>query len=161
MLNSRFLLLGNEFFTKDEEQVDFEHVVQAKDFILLYFGALYHPASLKFNDVLIPFYHEVNACERLIEVVYVNFDRNYKEFRKNMESMPWLALPYQDYRTSKLKFVFNVTEIPKLIFLRVKDGTIASDDGVSLVPRLGKQAIHFLKFNQYNANTGTNDTKMI
>jgi hypothetical protein len=29
--------------------------------------------------------------------------------------------------------VFNVTEIPKLVFLRANDGTIASDDGKELV----------------------------
>ena len=55
-----------------------------------------------------------------------------------MDMMPWVALPYHDYRTQKLKFIFNATEIPKLIFLRVKDGTIASDDGKDLVLRLGK-----------------------
>ena len=55
-----------------------------------------------------------------------------------MDMMPWVALPYDDYRTKKLKFVFNATEIPKLVFLRVKDGTIASDDGKDLVMRLGK-----------------------
>ena len=55
-----------------------------------------------------------------------------------MDKMPWLALPYEEYRVKKLKYVFNVTEIPKLVFLRVKDGTIASDDGVGLIQRLGK-----------------------
>jgi hypothetical protein len=78
-----------------------------------------------------------------------------------MDKMPWLALPYEDYKVKKLKYVFNVTEIPKLVFLRVKDGTIASDDGKDLVLRLGKQAVHFLKFHQYHNSSGTNDTKNI
>ena len=99
--------------------------------------------------------------EKSVEVIYVNSDRNYKEFRKNMDKMPWLALPYDDYRVKKLKYVFNVTEIPKLVFLRVKDGTIASDDGRGLVLRLGKEAIHYLKFHQYHSNTLTNDTRNI
>ena len=55
----------------------------------------------------------------MIEVIYVSYDRNYKEFRKHMDSMPWVTLPYQDYRTKKLKFVFNATEVPKIVFLRV------------------------------------------
>ena len=63
-----------------------------------------------------------------------------------MDKMPWIALPYDNFRVKKLKYVFNVTEIPKLVFLRVKDGTIASDDGVGLIKRLGKQAVHYLKF---------------
>ena len=63
-----------------------------------------------------------------------------------MDKMPWLALPYQDYKVKKLKYVFNVTDIPKLVFLRVKDGSIASDDGKDLVLRLGKEAVHYLKF---------------
>jgi hypothetical protein len=57
--------------------------------------------------------------------------------------------------------VFNATEIPKLVFLRVKDGTIASDDGKDLILRLGKQAVHYLKFHQYHSNTLTNNTGMI
>lgn len=76
----------------------------------------------------------------------MNSDRNYKEYRKHMDSMPWKALPFQDYRVSKLKYVFNVTELPKLVFLRVKDASIASDDGKDLVMRLGKDAVHYLKF---------------
>ncbi len=84
------------------------------------------------------FYFEINSFERQVEVIYVNCDRNYQEFRKHMESMPWVALAYQDPRNKKLKYVFNVTEVPKLVFLRVKDGSIASDDGVALVQRLGK-----------------------
>jgi nucleoredoxin len=133
MLNSRFALLGNEFYTKDEELVDFNYVTSAKDFIAIYFGGLHNPGSVKFTDFLSMFYYEINASEKLVEVIYVSFDRNYKEFRKHMESMPWVTLPYHDYRTKKLKFVFNATEIPKLVFLRVKDGTIASDDGTDLV----------------------------
>ena len=82
----------------------------------------------------------------MIEVIYVSYDRNYKEFRKHMDSMPWVTLPYQDYRTKKLKFVFNATEVPKIVFLRVKDGTIASDEGKDLILRLGKETINYLKY---------------
>eukprot|EP00349_Pseudokeronopsis_sp_Brazil_P005575 CAMPEP_0202962278 /NCGR_PEP_ID=MMETSP1396-20130829/6371_1 /ASSEMBLY_ACC=CAM_ASM_000872 /TAXON_ID= /ORGANISM="Pseudokeronopsis sp., Strain Brazil" /LENGTH=61 /DNA_ID=CAMNT_0049682729 /DNA_START=261 /DNA_END=446 /DNA_ORIENTATION=+ len=60
--------------------------------------------------------------------------------------MPWLTLPYHDYRSKKFKFVFNATEIPKLVFLRVKDATIASDDGKDLLLRMGKDAINYLQF---------------
>lgn len=155
------MLLGNEFYTKDEELVEFNQLVQAKDFIAIYFGGLYNPGSVKFTEQLAMFYYEINSSEKLVEVVYVSFDRNYKEYRKNMDMMPWVALPYQDYRTQKLKFVFNATEIPKLVFLRVKDATIASDDGKDLVLRLGKQAVHYLKFHQYHSNTLTNNTQMI
>jgi len=107
------------------------------------------------------FYYEVNAYEKTVEVIYVSSDRNYKEFRKHMDSMPWLCLPYLDYRTKKIKYVFNVTEIPKLVFLRVKDGTIASDDGKDLILKLGKEALHYLKFHQFHSNTLTNDTREV
>jgi hypothetical protein len=107
------------------------------------------------------FYHEINSSEKSVEVIYVSFDRNYKEFRKHMDKMPWVTLPYHDYRTKKLKFIFNATEIPKLVFLRVKDATIASDDGKDLVLRLGKQAVHYLKFHQYHTNTLTNNTNNV
>ncbi|CDW90890.1 UNKNOWN [Stylonychia lemnae] len=75
--------------------------------------------------------------------------------------MPWVALPYQDYKVKKLKYVFNVTELPKLVFLRVKDGSVASDDGKDLVLRLGKEAVHYLKFHQYHSNTLTNDNHVV
>ncbi len=94
MLNSRFALLGNDFYSKDETKYSFENVIAAKDFILLYFGAYYSPASTKFTDFLQMFYYEINSFEKQVEVVYVNSDRNYQEFRKHMDSMPWLCLPY-------------------------------------------------------------------
>ncbi len=75
----------------------------------MYFGALYNPGSFSFTDFLSMFYYEINSSEKLVEVIYVNSDRNYKEFRKHMDKMPWVALPYEDYRTKKLKYVFNVT----------------------------------------------------
>lgn len=161
MLNSRFMLLGNEFYKNDEQLVDFETITQAKDFIAIYFGGFYNPGSVKFTEYLQQFYYEVNSCEKLVEIIYVSFDRNYIEYRKHMDMMPWVSFPYHDYRTQKLKFVFNATEIPKLVFLRVKDGTIASDDGKDLILRLGKQAVHYLKFHQYHSNTLTNNTSMI
>ena len=52
MLNSRSALLGDEFYTKNEERVDFEYISQAKDFIAIYFGAYSNPGSLKFTDFL-------------------------------------------------------------------------------------------------------------
>jgi hypothetical protein len=45
------------------------------------------------------FYYEINAYERNVEVIYVSHDRNYKEYRQHMDMMPWVALPYVDYRT--------------------------------------------------------------
>ena len=50
------MLLGNEFYTRNEVQVDFDDVIQAKEFIVLYFGALYNPGSVKFTDYLLMFY---------------------------------------------------------------------------------------------------------
>ena len=78
-------MLGDEFYDKSEERYDFNHVVQAKDFIALYFGGLYNPGSVKFTDFLSMFYYEVNAYEKTVEVIYVSSDRNYKEFRKHMD----------------------------------------------------------------------------
>lgn len=46
MLNSRFTLLGDEFYNKREERYDFSNITQAKDFIALYFGGLYNPGSV-------------------------------------------------------------------------------------------------------------------
>ena len=88
------MLLGNEFYTKNEVPLDFNEIITAKEFIVLYFGALYNPGSAKFTDYLSMFYQEVNANEKMIEVIYVSYDRNYKEFRKHMDSMPWVTLPY-------------------------------------------------------------------
>jgi len=90
-------------------------------------------------------------------VVYVSFDRNYKEFRKHVDMMPWVTLPYIHLKTKQLKFVFNATEVPKLVFLR-KDGSIASDDGKELLLRLGRGALDYLKFHQYHSLSGTNNT---
>ena len=69
-------------------------MAEAKDFVALYFGALYNPGSVQFTDTLSMFYQEVNSSVRVMEIIYVSFDRNYKEFRKHMDKMPWITLPY-------------------------------------------------------------------
>ena len=137
MLNSRHELLGNEFYDKHEHLYILHDIIDSKDFIALYFGSWANPGCQKFTNVLESFYREVNSFQKNLEIIYVSGDRNIKEYYRHMQEVSFLSMPFQSYMSKKVRFVFNVTEIPKLVFIRARDGSVASDDGISLLYRLG------------------------
>jgi len=52
--------------------------------------------SRSFLPVLQSFYNEVNLEEKKLEIIYVGFDKNKKEYELWTKSMPWVGLPFSD-----------------------------------------------------------------
>jgi len=48
----------------------------------MFFGAGYCPATKSFLPTLIEFYNEVNTEQKLLEIVYVSYDRTEEEFKQ-------------------------------------------------------------------------------
>jgi hypothetical protein len=76
-------------------------------------------------------YKTVNTPEKIIEIVFISFDRDSETMYNYLEEMPWLAVPYANTSLREnLGFNFGVTGIPALVIL-TPDGTVVSDDGRS------------------------------
>lgn len=71
-----------------------------------------------------------------IEIIYVSSDRDAQEFGNNFQSMPWLALQSQHFK-SLLSKKCQVQGIPTLVVLNAKTGYFVTDKAREQVTRVG------------------------
>ena len=62
-----------------------------------------------------------------MEIVYVGFDKNKKEYENFTKKMPWLGIGFSDERAAGLKQFYDIRAIPKLILIDTKGELIAVD----------------------------------
>ena len=74
-------------------------------FLLLYFSFNEAPPCEQFTQVLKDFYHEVNIDGKVIEILYVSFDKEESQFKEAYAKMPWLTFKYGDVVHTKYKEV--------------------------------------------------------
>jgi len=78
-------------------------------------------------------YEELRAAGKKFEIVFVSSDSDEDQFEEYFDSMPWLAVPYNDSGMREtLKKRFKVDSIPKLVLVD-KAGKIITHDGSSTV----------------------------
>ena len=88
-------ILGKQF-RRGPDLVDLENLLEAKDFICIYFGAHWAPPCRLFTPTLADFYTKVNAGQKLIEIIFCSIDGNEAAFERNYAEMPWTAIPFTD-----------------------------------------------------------------
>ena len=118
-----------ESFRKGKDTVSLDSVMQAKDFIAVYFGAHWAPPCRLFTPQLAEFYKKINSDAFRMEVIFCSIDGSPEAFERNFADMPWSAVPYsEDQRIQNLKQKFGINGLPTLIVLD-KRGDIVSYDG--------------------------------
>ena len=65
---------------------------------MMYFGMHSCPPCREFAPFLVNLYNEINANEKVIEVVFFSGDIDQNVYNEYFSEMPWLALPYKDAR---------------------------------------------------------------
>ena len=98
-------------------------------FICFYFGAHWAPPSRLFTTNLATrFYNEVNANQKIVEVIFVSDDRTAPYFERNFMKMPWLAIPFEESeKIMNLKSRYGVCDIPTLVVIS-PDGKVLDHD---------------------------------
>ena len=99
-----------------------------KEFVLLYASAHWCGPCRQFTPMLSKWYqsnHHQNA-----EVVFLSCDHDQKGFDSYFNSMPWLAVPYDDDARESLLGYIRVTGIPRLVVLDGKTGKTLVDNAV-------------------------------
>lgn len=82
-----------------------------------------------FTPQLISSYKTITGAGKNFEVVFVSSDRSKHEFDEYHDSMPWLAVPYEEESLrSKLSGKFKVKGIPTFVMLG-EDGSVITLDG--------------------------------
>ena len=86
--------------------------INEKKLLLLYFSGSFCPISRAFTPRLKDFYDEVNFENKMIEIIYVPFDKTEEEFNQYFRNMPWVAVPHGDKRVQEYAKNYQVKAIP-------------------------------------------------
>ncbi|KFH11991.1 putative thioredoxin family redox-active protein [Toxoplasma gondii MAS] len=98
-------------------------------YVGLFFGAAWCPACKSFTSALVRFYNCLKPTG-MFEVVYVPLDRNVKEYRGFVQTMPWYALPLRNYGDLLRKY--KIRSLPALVLI-TPDDAVMTGDAVELV----------------------------
>jgi len=105
---------------KDTSIVNFESLMEAEEYICIYFGAHWCPPCRLFTSILSEVYNSINKEKKVIEVIFATYDGNEEAFERNFADMPWLAFPWEDTRLKVSKQKYGVTGLPTLVVLDKK-----------------------------------------
>ncbi|XP_021731531.1 probable nucleoredoxin 3 [Chenopodium quinoa] len=112
--------------------------------VCLFFSANWCRPCKAFTPSLIQMYNSLKKTGENLEIVFVSSDRDEEAYTKHLETMPWLAVPFNLNLCTRLTRLFNINLIPALIPLNV-NGNIVEDNVVSLVEDYGADAFPFTR----------------
>lgn len=106
----------------------------------LYFSMHNCPPCQEFTPVFAELYKEINADEKILEVIFLSGDKTQEEYDLYYGEMPWLALPKGDSRLVNLAKKYEVKGVPRLVIIK-PDGTLVDNNAVKKVTEEGPGAI--------------------
>lgn len=98
--------------------------------IAVYFSAHWCPPCRAFTPNLASVYQQAKAAGKKFEVVFCSGDHSEEEFHSYFDTMPWLAIKYDDDEREMFMGKFSVRGIPKLCVL-APSGQIIVDNAVN------------------------------
>lgn len=127
---SDYRLAVRELILNTRENVHVPDALGSKRVTGLYFSAQWCSPCKAFTPKLIKFYKAHSAD---IEIVFVSSDSSPVNFQKYFNTMPWLAIPFEnDDQITMLMKAFNVKSIPTLLLFN-DEGELLSENGVDLL----------------------------
>lgn len=127
-------------FNKRMVHVPTSWFLENADVLILLFtskGTDRNGAIAKFYET----YENVKYANLPIEVVYVPMDETAEDMAASYESQAnWFTLRFDDPLVHALKYMYEVTCIPRLLVLKV-DGTVISSHGIFDLEEYGKNAV--------------------
>ncbi len=121
--------------------------------VAVYFSASWCGPCRGFTPQLVKFYKKVKK-NNAFEIVFVSRDKTATDMKKYMkaDSMPWLAIPFNDPAAKRLISELKVNGIPTLAVFD-KTGKLISADGRWDVVLLGEKAVNAWKSPKYKPLT--------
>lgn len=93
-----------------------------------YFSANWCPPCRAFTPQLAEIYRIIRKKEPNFEIVFVSSDRSAESFRAYVESMPWVAVPFQQSAVrAELAQLYGIRGIPTLLLLDSNGHIITMD----------------------------------
>ena len=133
-------LFGTNPILSKKGQVNPIEAFKDAKLIGIYFSMHNCPPCRMFTPLFAELYNEVNASEKVIEVIFCSGDKTQEEYDEYYGEMPWLALPKGDVRLGPIAKKFEVKGVPRLIIMK-QDGTVLEQNGVKKLTEGGPEAI--------------------
>lgn len=109
--------------------------------ICLFFSANWCRPCKSFTPQLAQLY---DRLRKKLEIVFVSFDRDEKGFHDHLNSIPWLAVPFDANLNKRLSHRYHVHRIPSLVPLGT-NGQSVEEDAVALIEDYGVDAFPFTR----------------
>ena len=98
----------------------------------IYFSAHWCPPCRGFTPVLSEFYNKANEEKKQIEIVFVSCDKDLNSFNEYYNTMPWVAINFEDEMKDTIAEAFEINGIPALLVFDNK-GNMIDQDGRDIV----------------------------
>ncbi|KGN52626.1 probable nucleoredoxin 1 [Cucumis sativus] len=108
----------------------------------LYFSVYGHEPCDDFTSILVDAYKKLKEKGNNFEIVLLSLDDEADDFNEALETLPCLALPFQDEKCKKLIRYFELSDIPTLIIIG-QDGKTLHPNAVELIEEHGPDAYPF------------------
>jgi thiol-disulfide isomerase/thioredoxin len=112
-----------------EKPIPLADALGGKEFVLLYASASWCGPCRQFSPKLAKWYQS-QGNNKIAEVVFLSADHDQNGFQKYYQSMPWLAVDYDDDARQQLQNSLNVSGVPRLVVLDGRTGRIIEDNAV-------------------------------
>ena len=108
----------------------------------LYFTTSAHGRCIEFTPKLVEIYKKLKEKGENFEIVLISLDYEEEQFKTGFETMPWLALPFQDKTCEKLVRYFELAALPTLVIIG-SDGKTLKSNVAELIEEHGIEAYPF------------------
>ncbi|KAK7313094.1 hypothetical protein VNO77_37494 [Canavalia gladiata] len=107
----------------------------------LYFCLSSHRSCSDFTPQLVEVYEKLKTKGENFEIVRIPLDEDEESFKKGLNSVPWLSLPFKDKICEKLVRYFELSGLPTLVIIGSDGKTLHSnvaegieDHGIAAYP---------------------------
>ncbi|GFY88282.1 DC1 domain-containing protein [Actinidia rufa] len=108
----------------------------------LFFSATAYRGCFEFTEKLVEVYKKLKEKGESFEIVLISLDSEEEYFKQGFDTMPWLALPFNDKSCEKLTRYFELAAIPTLVVLS-PDGKTLNPNVAELIEDHGAEAYPF------------------
>lgn len=108
----------------------------------LYFWSYEYKPLADYTSKIVEVYKELKQKGERFEIVWVSYDDKEESFMKGLESMPWLALPFNSKSSEKLARYFELSKYSTLVIIG-PDGKTLKFDAEEDIQDFGSMAFPF------------------
>lgn len=112
--------------------------------ICLLFSANWCRPCRTFTPLLVQLYNTLQKRDEKLEIIFISLDHDKNEFEQYLQTMPWLAAPYDTELQKQLCDEYHVDRIPSFVPL-CGDGISKQDDLIGFIEDYGAEAFPFTR----------------